>query len=149
MPDGSFYGFWGLEYGGTLDSIHDDDEVIRHLRKLIYGVWDYIKNSGEYAYVENHEINWIGYLPAKRESRRLLGPYIATSNDFLAQKEFEDKIGYAGWPIDIHPPKGYQTMEPGCTHEFLPGISDIPYRCLYSRNISNLAFRRAEFELYP
>ena len=142
MPDGTFYGFWWAEYGGQLDSIHDDDKVIWHLRKLIYGIWNHIKNSGQYAGVENHEINWIGYLPGKRESRRLMGPYIATSIDFLTQKKFDDRIGYTGWPIDVHPPGGYLSTDPGpgCTHEYLPGISDIPFRCIYSRNISNLFF---------
>lgn len=140
MPDGSFYGFWWVEYGGDVDSIHEDDQVVWHLRKLVYGIWDYVKNSGEFKDVENHDMNWIGYLPGKRESRRLMGPYIATSNDFLSQRSFTDTIGFAGWPIDIHPPEGYRALEPGCTHEYLPGITDIPFRCLYSRNIPNLLF---------
>lgn len=140
MPDGTYYGFWWAEYGGQLDSIHDDAEIIWHLRKLVYGIWHYIKNSGLYPEVENHEINWIGYLPGKRESRRLVGPYIATSLDFLSQKKFEDRIGFTGWPIDIHPPEGYLSNQPGCTHEYLPGITDIPFKCIYSRNISNLLF---------
>lgn len=140
MPDGTFYGFWWVEYGGQLDSVHDDGKIIMELRRLVPGIWDYIKNSGCFEGVENLEMNWMGYLPGKRESRRLLGPYIATSNDFLKQRDFEDRIGFAGWPIDIHPPEGYLSAEPGCTHDYLPGITDIPFRCIYSRNIDNLFF---------
>ncbi len=142
MPDGTFYGFWWVEYGGQIDSIHDDDKVIWELRKLVMGIWDHIKNSGLFKDVANLEMNWIGYLPGKRESRRLMGPYITSSVDFLAQKSFPDSIGHCGWAIDIHPPEGYLSTEPGvgCRHSYLPGISDIPLRCVYSRNISNLLF---------
>lgn len=140
LPDGTFYGLWWAEYGGALDSIHDDGQVLWHTRRLIYGLWDYIKNSGKFANVERLEIDWIGVLPGKRESRRLMGPLVLTANDFLAQREFEDRIGFAGWPVDIHPPHGYQDPAPACTHEYLPGITDIPFRCLYSRNVPNLLF---------
>jgi hypothetical protein len=140
MPDGTFYGFWWVEYGGHLDSIHDDNEITLHLRRLVYGIWDHIKNSGKFAGVEAHDINWVGYLPGKRETRRLMGPYLATANDFLQQKPFDDAIGHCGWALDIHPPKGYLDEEPACVHTNLPGVSDIPFRILYSRNISNLLF---------
>ena len=140
MPDGSYYGFWWVEYGGEIDSIHDDGEIMLHLRKLVNGLWGYIKNSGDYNDVENQEINWIGYLPGKRESRRLIGPYVVNAHDMTGQRDFNDSIGYTGWPIDIHPPEGYLTNEPGCTHDYLPGITDIPFRCIYSKNIINLLF---------
>lgn len=140
MPDGSYYGFWWVEYGGMVDSIHDDGEIMLHLRKVVNGLWSYIKNSGKYDEVENQEINWIGYLPGKRESRRLIGPYIVTAHDMTEQRKFNDAIGYTGWPIDIHPPEGYLTNEPGCTHDYLPGITDIPFGCIFSKNISNLLF---------
>ncbi len=140
MPDGSYYGFWWIEYGGQIDSIYDDGEIMLHLRKVVNGLWGHIKNSGNYENVENQEINWIGYLPGKRESRRLIGTYIVNSYDMTKQRKFQDSIGYTGWPIDIHPPEGYLTNKPGCTHDYLPGITDIPFRCIYSKNISNLFF---------
>lgn len=141
QPDGcAFYGLWWAEYGGDIDSIHDDDQVVWHCRQLVYGLWDYIKNSGKFADVERQEIDWIAYLPGKRESRRLLGPYIATAHDFLEQRSFSDAIGHCGWPIDIHPPHGYRDPEPACTHDQTPGVIDIPFRILFSRNVANLLF---------
>lgn len=141
QPDAcSFYGLWWAEYGGDIDSIHDDDQVMWHCRQLVYGLWDYIKNSGKFKDVESQEIDWIAYLPGKRESRRLLGPYIATAHDFLEQRSFPDTIGHCGWPIDIHPPHGYRDPEPACTHDQTPGVIDIPFRILYSRNVPNLLF---------
>jgi len=140
QPDGSFYGLWWAEYGGAIDSIHDDDEVVWHTRRLVYGLWDYIKNSGKFENVARLELDWIGYLPGKRESRRLMGPCLPNANDFLAQRRYEDAIGHAGWPVDIHPPQGYRDPAPACTHDFLPGITDIPFGSLYSRNVPNLLF---------
>ncbi len=140
QPDGSFYGLWWAEYGGDGDSIHDDDDVLWHTRRLVYGLWDYIKNSGKFDNVARLELDWIGTLPGKRESRRLIGPCLPSAHDFLAQRRYDDTIGHAGWPVDIHPPQGYCDPAPGCTHDFLPGITDIPFGCLYSRNIPNLLF---------
>lgn len=140
LPTGTFYGLWWAEYGGAIDSIHDDGDVVWHTRRLIYGLWDHIKNSGRFPDVERLEIDWIGVLPGKRESRRLLAPVIPTANDFLAQREYDDRIGFAGWAVDIHPPRGYMDPQPACTHEYLPGITDIPFACLYSRNVPNLLF---------
>jgi hypothetical protein len=37
---------WWIEYGGRLDTVHDTEQIKWELWKVIYGVWDYIKNSG-------------------------------------------------------------------------------------------------------
>lgn len=140
FQDGTYFGPWWAEYGGSGDSIHGDDDVVMHTRRLAYGLWDYIKNSGKFFGAERLEIDWIGYLPGKRESRRLMGPALPTGNDFMAQKSYADAIGYAGWPIDIHPPQGYRDPAPACTHDWLPGLADIPFGSLYSKNVPNLLF---------
>ncbi|MCF7837584.1 MAG: FAD-dependent oxidoreductase [Candidatus Marinimicrobia bacterium] len=139
-PDGHWGGLWWAEYGGAVDSIHDDDDVMWHTRRLVYGLWDYIKNSGKFAHVERQEIDWVAPLPGKRESRRLLGPLLVTATDFHAQREYDDAIGFCGWSIDVHPPQGYLDPLPAATHDAFPGIADIPFRCLYSRNVDNLLF---------
>jgi FAD dependent oxidoreductase len=40
--------FWWIEYGGRLDTIHQTEEIKWELWKVVYGVWDYIKNSGNF-----------------------------------------------------------------------------------------------------
>ena len=40
--------YWWLEYGGRLDTILDTEEIKYELWKVVYGVWDYIKNSGNF-----------------------------------------------------------------------------------------------------
>ena len=40
--------YWWLEYGGRLDTVTDTEEIKFELWKVVYGVWDYIKNSGKF-----------------------------------------------------------------------------------------------------
>ena len=61
--------FWWIEVGGQWDCIHDTDRCREELLKICYGVWDHMKNHGDHG-VENWELEWIGFLPGKRESRR-------------------------------------------------------------------------------
>ena len=39
---------WWIEYGGRLDTVHETETIKWELWKVVYGVWDYIKNSGEF-----------------------------------------------------------------------------------------------------
>ncbi len=137
---GDFGFIWWAEVGGLINPIDDDEEVSRRCRSLIYGLWDYIKNSGKFENVENQELDWIAPLPGKRESRRLLGPVILTENMLKAQERFSDAIGSAGYMLDVHPEGGYLNPDWGCVYNHVPGICDIPLRSLFSRNIENLFF---------
>ncbi|MBQ6597076.1 MAG: FAD-dependent oxidoreductase, partial [Lentisphaeria bacterium] len=132
-------GYWWLEYGGELDTITDNEEIYRKLLAILFGVWDHVKNGGDHG-AANYAINWISSIPGKRESRRLMGDHILTQNDVVDHPAFPDTVAYGGWPIDIHPPEGvFSKGPPGSTPPFIfPGTYPIPFRCLYSRNISNL-----------
>ena len=59
--------FWWIELGGEHDSIHDTEMLRDELIKIAYGIWDHIKNRGDHG-AENWELEWIGFLPGKRES---------------------------------------------------------------------------------
>jgi hypothetical protein len=109
--------------------------------KLAYGVWDYIKNRApERDRAENWAIEWIGSLPGKRENRRYVGDHTLTQNDVRASGQFADIIGYGGWSMDDHHPAGiFYPGEPTIFHP-APSPFGIPYRSLYSLNISNLLF---------
>jgi len=37
---------WWIEYGGRLDTVHETETIKWQLWKVVYGVWNYIKNSG-------------------------------------------------------------------------------------------------------
>lgn len=129
---------WWLEYGGRLDTVHQTEEIKWELWKVVYGVWNYIKNSGEFPDAETLTLEWVGMIPGKRESRRFEGDYILKQQDIVEQKTFEDAVAFGGWSIDLHPADGVFSEKPGCNQWHSKGIYQIPYRCLYARNINNL-----------
>ncbi len=135
------YGYWWFEWGGQLDMIADNESIRHELLRIALGVWDYIKNSGDHPNAANWALDWVGSIPAKRESRRLLGPHILTQHDVQSGTIFPDTVAYGGWAIDIHPPQGVDVPEePPCTQTYLNQIYGIPFRSLHSRNIKNLLF---------
>lgn len=129
---------WWLEYGGRMDTVHESENIKQELWKVVYGVWNYIKNSGEFPEAETMTLEWVGSIPGKRESRRFEGDYMLNQQDIVSQRLHDDAIGYGGWSIDLHPADGVFSNKPGCNQWHSKGIYQIPYRCLYSRNIKNL-----------
>ncbi|MFZ4779038.1 MAG: FAD-dependent oxidoreductase [Terrimicrobiaceae bacterium] len=133
------YGFWWLEWGGHLDTIRDNEEIRDELLAIVLGVWDHIKNSGLYPGVEFWALDWVGYVPGKRESRRFLGPHVLTQQDVQEAPAYPDSIAYGGWWIDLHPVGGVDApSEPPCVQHHIDYIFDVPLRCCFSRNIPNL-----------
>ena len=132
--------FWWIELGGTKDCIYDVDECRDELLKIVYGVWDHMKNKGDHG-VDNWELEWIGFLPGKRESRRYKGAYVITQNDVEAGGKFDDVVAYAGWTMDDHFPEGfyYRGGHPTIYHP-APSPWGIGFKSLYSCNIKNLLF---------
>lgn len=132
--------YWYLELGGTRDTIGDAELIRDDLIALAYGMWDYIKNSGKYEDADYWQLDFIGFLPGKRESRRMVGKVIMTQNDITSDRAFEDVAAYGGWPLDDHDPEGfYYDGHPNTLYK-TPAPYAIPYRALYSENIENLFF---------
>ncbi|CAM3339551.1 FAD-dependent oxidoreductase [Paenibacillus lupini] len=131
--------YWWIEWGGELDTVHENERIRDELWSVIYGIWDFIKNSGRFE-AENMTLEWVGSIPGKREFRRFLGDTILTQNDVISQVPFEDRIAFGGWSIDLHPPQGVYATESGSKHLHADGIYHIPFGSLYSRNVSNLLF---------
>ncbi|MBZ0292933.1 MAG: FAD-dependent oxidoreductase [Anaerolineae bacterium] len=129
---------WWIEYGGRLDTVHDTEKIKWELWRVVYGVWNYIKNSGEFPDAENLTLEWVGTIPGKRESRRFEGDYMMIQQDIIEQREHYDAVAFGGWSIDLHPADGVFSERPGCDQWHAKGIYQIPYRTLYSRNIKNL-----------
>lgn len=131
--------FWWLELGGTKNTIIDSEEIRDDLLSLAYGVWDHIKNHGEHD-ADNWELEFLGYLPGKRESRRYIGDHMLTQGEVQSGYVFDDIVAYGGWSIDNHPPLGFDHDGDPTTYFNCPSPFGIPYRCLYSVNIENLMF---------
>ena len=109
------------------------------LWSAVYGIWDYIKNSGRFD-AANLTLEWVGAIPGKRESRRFVGDYMITQNDVIAQRPFDDRVAYGGWMVDLHPIKGMYDERGAAQNMYGNGVFHIPYRCLYSQNVGNLLF---------
>lgn len=129
---------WWVEYGGRADTILSSEDIKWELWRIIYGIWDHVKNSGEYQDVENLTLEWVGTIPGKRESRRFEGDYIMHQKDVIEQREHFDAVSFGGWALDLHPADGVYSDKPGCTQWHSKGVYQIPYRSMYSRNIKNL-----------
>lgn len=132
-------GYWWIELGGDYKDIIKDHEDIRYeLYKIIYGVWDHIKNGGDHG-AENYELIWVGNVAGTRESRRLIGDYILTENDIINNRVHEDGVAYGGWPMDEHVAGGFHAKGgiPSKVRSF-EGFYSIPYGCYCSKTISNM-----------
>lgn len=135
-------GYWWIELGGEHDSIHDTEALRDELLKIALGVWDHIKNHGDHG-ADNWALDWLQFLPAKRESRRYLGRHILSQGDIEAGGPFPDTVAYGGWSMDDHHPAGFWAARlgaPATLFHHAPSPYGIPFGCLVSRNIVNLMF---------
>ncbi len=126
-------GDWYWEYGMHLSTITDAEAIRDHLFRAIYGNFYNAKQSGANA---NRALDWVPYVAGKRESRRLLGDYLLVQSNIVQGVYFEDAVGTATWSIDLHYPTAVSyisTYTPTAVSKWY-----FPYRCLYSRDISNL-----------
>lgn len=132
-------GYWWIELGGQYDDIVAQGEEIRdELAKCVYGVWDHIKNVGNHG-AQNYDLEWVGFIPGYRESRRLEGDYFLNERDVRENRIFEDAVAYGGWPMDEHVRGGIMDFDKLPSRIFnFEGSYTIPYRCYYAKGINNL-----------
>jgi len=103
-------------------------------------VWDHIKNQPGHG-AEDWALQWFGFLPGKRESRRFIGKHMLTESDVMQSAAQPDAIAFGGWPIDLHPPSGVDAPdEPPCSQHKVPHLFDVPLRSCVSRDVDNLMF---------
>ena len=139
-------GVWFWESGFNRNPI-EEVEWMRDLNlRAMYGAWDTLKNvDGLYPY---RKLAWAAFIAGKRESRRLLGDVVLSADDFRQNRAFPDGCFPCSWHIDVHTPAP-AFAEGHAGEEFISECTDgkgynykgpywAPYRCLYSRNISNL-----------
>jgi hypothetical protein len=145
-------GFWWIEIGVPYNTIHDAEDIRHELTRHTLGVWDWIKNKDPKTMklAENYALDWIGQVPGKRESRRVMGLYLMNEWDAIRSTVHPDEIAFGGWFIDLHTPGGLlaATSEPASaegyseTSEYATrsyaGPYGIPLRMLISKDIDNL-----------
>jgi hypothetical protein len=140
-------GGWFWESGFDKDPIADVEQIRDLNFRAMYGAWDALKNVDKLY--PNHRIGWAAFIAGKRESRRLMGDVILDAPDFMTNRVWPDGAFPCTWGIDLHHPNpAYQKGLEG--DEFIAkatvdqkeytykGPYWAPYRCLYSRNVTNL-----------
>ena len=138
-------GEWTWETGMNHDQCKEFERIRDYGLLVVYSNWSYLKNGlkndPEYA---DRSLGWVAYIAGKRESRRLLGDHVLTENDLVNEVPYPDASFTTTWSIDLHYPDPKNTEHfPGmefksiCEHGAVNPYA-VPYRCLYSRNVSNL-----------
>jgi hypothetical protein len=150
-------GFWWIEIGVPYHTIYDAETIRHELTRHALGVWDWMKNKDAKTKdrVKNYALDWIGQVPGKRESRRIIGRYFMTEHDIINRTVFPDEIAFGGWFVDLHTPGGLlaKTSEPsaavgGDQHEYdtfsdysamsYCGPYGVPLRILLAKDVDNL-----------
>ncbi|MEI6074852.1 MAG: FAD-dependent oxidoreductase [Verrucomicrobiota bacterium] len=108
LPKEKRGGFWWLEIGVPYHTIYDTETIRHELTRHALGVWDWMKNKDPKTMdlVRNYALDWIGQVPGKRESRRIMGRYFMNEHDILNKTVFPDEIAFGGWFVDLHTPGG-------------------------------------------
>jgi hypothetical protein len=136
-------GDWDWETGLGRHQVDEFEYIRDYGLRAVFGNWSYLKNKSQLQEdYKKRRLEWVAYIAGKRESRRLMGDVILQQQDIDTSRQFPDGCVTTTWSIDLHKPR------------IIPGFEDepfrarcektkiqpyaIPYRSMYSRNISNL-----------
>jgi len=140
-------GYWWIEIGWPLDTLHDDPEIRDELLRHVFGVWDHIKNRGrQQDQARTWALDWVGFLPARRESRRFVGAHVLTQQEIQSREPLPDTVAYGGWSIDDHTRGGITALDKRPSFDavrvadYFVSPYPIPLRSLYSNEVGNLLF---------
>jgi hypothetical protein len=133
--------FW--EYGQWLDPYTNGERIRDYLMRALFGTFSNVKRLEPTDYA-NLEFEWMAYVAAQGEFRRYKGDHILTENDIRNHAYFEDALIANDGSFCIH--CAWEPGEGKYDFRLKDWIFDgrdkqayaIPFRCLYSRNISNL-----------
>jgi len=130
---------WMIEYGGMLDTYEDAEPIRDELLRIIWGMWDHVKNECPLLAEEarDYQLVWVSHVVGKRESARLIGDYVMTEHDIAGAIKHPDPVAYGGWGIDLHPPGGFYDEGPPAEFSHRQKFS-IPFRSLYAKDVRNL-----------
>ncbi len=142
------HGQWFWESGFDKDPLHDAEGIRDWNLRAVFGAFQAMKNGHGSQDHTNAHLTWVAYIGGPRESRRILGDVVLTQEDIVSKREFSDGCVPSTWSIDLHYPKE-QYAEKFPDNPFISiAVHDrrvdrsfgypVPYRCFYSRNITNL-----------
>ena len=138
-------GEWTWETGLNSRIVDNLERVRDYGMLVVYANWSFLKNrSKDRRRYERQQLDWLAYVAGKRESRRLLGDYVLSEQDIVKNMPHEDGTFTTTWSIDLHYPDTLNARNfatgpfKAISRQRVIYPYAVPYRCLYSRNISNL-----------
>lgn len=139
------FGEWKWETGLNRNQITEAERIRDYGLLVIYSNWSFLKNHySQRERFADRNLDWVGYISGKRESRRLLGDYILKQDDIDKDVFHEDASFTTTWAIDLHSPDRKNAahfpedpFKAATVHNWIKPYA-VPYRCLYSRNVENL-----------
>lgn len=145
-------GYWWIELGKPWHTIYENEKLRHELTRHTLGIWDWLKNKNPRSKDElrNHALEWIGQVPGKRESRRIMGLHLLKETELYPDEPFDDEVAYGGWNIDLHTVGGLlaSTSEPTAAEGYVQtgkrssaahvAPYGIPLRSLIARDVDNL-----------
>ena len=152
VPNDPQGGFWWIEIGVPWDTITENETIRHELTRHALGVWHWMKNHDPIMKEKcrNYALEFIGQVPGKRESRRVMGLHFLKEQELQQREVFPDTIAFGGWFIDLHTPGGLlaPSSEPSSAQGYDHSLKDvalkyigpygIPLRSLISRDVPNL-----------
>eukprot|EP00041_Stephanoeca_diplocostata_P027697 m.768460 g.768460 ORF g.768460 m.768460 type:complete len:598 (-) comp23227_c0_seq83:160-1953(-) len=116
----------------------------------MFGIWDYIKNSGKHPESKEVSMSWFGFVAGKREGRRFVGKFVSSQSDIMRDPAakvpqeptlYWDRIGHGGWNFDLHNPKGMRDpSHPPFVSYKTPYMFSTALGSLISKDLTNLLF---------
>jgi hypothetical protein len=141
-------GFWWVEVNDPFHQIRDTQAIRRQLHRHVLGLWDHLKNhSDRREELSDFHLEWIGQIPGKRESRRVVGDVTVTEHEVVDDARWHDEIGAAGWWIDLHVKGGVADLDSPAEREnidrYYRGYArvapfSVPLRACYAADMANL-----------
>jgi hypothetical protein len=136
--------FW--EYGNWLDMYTHGEHIRDHLLRAIYGTFSNVKTLEPEKYAKL-ALDWVAFVPATGEFRRYAGDYVLNETDIRAHKPFRDGVVSNDGAFCLHYPNPNPSEEKP-KYDFRLKYWEwderdgkpyaVPFRCLYSRSVSNL-----------
>jgi hypothetical protein len=141
-------GEWFWESGFNKHPINDLELIRDWNLRAVFGAFNAMKNRDGKDEHADAKLDWVAYVGGTRESRRIVGDVMLTHQDIITKKDFPDGCVPSTWSIDLH----FAKEEFAKKFPENPFISvakhdqridrqfgyPIPYRCLYSVNVSNM-----------
>ncbi|KAL3298645.1 pyridine nucleotide-disulfide oxidoreductase [Colletotrichum asianum] len=130
--------FW--EYGQWLDPYTNGEHIRDHLLCAIYGTFHNVKTMEPENYA-NLEFDWVAFVAAQGEFKRYKGDYVLAETDIRDHKAFPDAVVQNAGAFCLHYPGDEKydfRLRAWEWDERDKKPYDIPFRCLFSTNISNL-----------